>query len=161
MNWPTIPPILLSSFKLGAGSKLDTAPDGSQVLNVGYGSIASVDLGITPAQLQAYPPGTPPYAREGLYTLTFEAANFFPNYPGEYDIEIDFGTQKFAELYGWGQNLFTTVTMTCPSPAYLIIDQALPGGGPVQGAKDFTINIFNSSWPLMLKNLSLTFTPTN
>lgn len=159
MTWPTIPPILLTSFKLGVSSILTHAPDGSQVIEIGTN--ASVDLGISPAQLQAYPPGVSPYVREGTYTLSFDVMNVFPKYPGEYDVQVAFGTQQLCEAYGWGKEGFTTVVMTCPGPGYIVIDKALPSGGPVQSAHNLVITVTGSSWQMYYKNFSLTFTPIN
>ena len=169
---PTAVPIQNPSFEqgaigwqFGAGSTVTTAPDGKPAAGAGYGSSFYQVLTTTPAQLQALPP--PSYYKEGVYALTFSVMNYFPTYPGAYEVEIDFGTQKLCESYGWGTIVAEQVTIICPGPGYLVIDQALPSGDRVQGSENFVLHFTvndggggNGGWPLLFKGpVSLTFTP--
>lgn len=115
---------------------------------------------MTPLQYQ-------PTGGNGVYTLTFSESNPLGNYTGRFEVELSFGTQNLCDSYGWGTSVVLQVTVICPSPGYLIIDQSLPGGGSVQGAKDlvvtWTVNdgSFNGGWPVKFDNVSLKFTPIN
>lgn len=162
-----------TDWKLGAGTVLTTLPDGTKVVQAGYGSSFSVDLGITPVQVQKLPDGT--YAK-GIYTLSFLTVNGEPGYPGYFRWEIDFGTQELCDSGGWGMGAFLwngvygsfyRESFTCHSPAYIVADQALPGGGLVQGNKNLILTVtvndgsFNGGWPLVFKDAMLSFTPVN
>lgn len=133
----------------------------SSMLYAGYGGTFSQTLTVSPAKLQEYYPG---YFNEGVYVLKFSVANWFPAYPGYYTAEIDFGTQELCEASGWGTRTFTEVVLTCPAAGYIVADKSLPGGGPVQGAKDFVIHFAvndgspNGGWPVLFDNISLTYT---
>ena len=137
---------------------------GMPVGYAGYGGSFSQTLGVTPQTIQAPSPGWT-YATEGVYVLKFSVANFYANYPGYYTAEIDFGTQELCETSGWGTIYFNQVTLTCPGSNYIVFAKALPEGGPVQGSSDlvihFTVNTGagNGGWPVLFKNVSLTFTP--
>jgi hypothetical protein len=121
----------------------------------GYGGSFSQVLTTTPAQLQEYKPG---YTIEGKYILKFSPANYFPSYPGQYNVELYFGTQQLCEAHElWGTKTFTEVTITCPSPGYLIVDKALPLGGPVQGQQHFVLTFTGNGWPTRSKDYSLSF----
>lgn len=135
-------------------------PDGVTVAYAGYGSVFSQDLGVSPATIQAWP-GKPSYHKEGIYVLKFSVANYFPSYPGYYEAKISFGTQELCETTGWGTRNFTQVTLVCPSPGYLIVDKALPGGGPVQGQQNLAITFSAQGWTVLFDDVSLTFTPEN
>lgn len=130
---------------------------------LGYGQTFSQVLSLSPVQVQKPSPGWN-YGTEGIYTLTFSVSNYFPNYPGYYTAEIDFGTQELCEASGWGTSHWNQVSITCPSSNYLILAKSLPGGGPAQGRDNlvlhFTVNdgSFNGGWPLLFDNVSLTFT---
>lgn len=153
----TVMPAPFNSWKLGAGTVLTQALDGSEVIEIGYGSDASADLGVTPDQLQKLL--SSPYVVEGIYQLQFDVVNALPKYPGYYQFEVDFGLQELCSVEGWGKVTFTTVTVICPGPGYIVIDKALPGGGPVQGASNLVIHAKDTGWPVYFKNVSLTFTP--
>jgi hypothetical protein len=150
-----------TGWDFGSGSRLGTGPDGTTDAVAGFGSMFSQTLTTTPAQVQEYTPG---YARDGVYTLKFSVANYYPTYPGYYKVEIDFGTQELCESDGWGTRPFTQVTVTCPSPGYIVIYQAVPGGGAVQGNQPFVIHFTendgsaNGGWSLFFKDVSMTFT---
>lgn len=129
---------------------------------LGYGSSFSQDLGVTPQSIQKTPTGY----TDGVYVIHFQEQNHFPPYPGKWELELTFGTQKLCDWYGWGTR-HSSVIETCTSSAYLVIDQALPGGGPVQGGNNlvatWTVNdgSFNGGWPIIFKDAWLTFTPTD
>lgn len=152
-----------SGWTLGPGSRIDNG-----VLIAGYGSSFSQTLSVSPATVQAWP-GRPGYHREGVYLLKFSAGNYFPSYPGYYTVVVSFGTQELCDASKWGMATSTEITIVCPSPGYLIVDKALPLGGPVQGeqplAIKFTVNdgSANGGWPVLFPNpekISLTFTPS-
>jgi len=126
---------------------------------VGYGVPWKQDLGVTPASLQDRPVGI--YVAEGDYVLTFSVKNFFPTYPGYYDVSLTFGSQELCSIDGWGRRASTEITLKCPSPGYLIIDQKLPPPGPVQSASDLVLTFSVPGWQLYFTNVSLTFTPAN
>lgn len=133
-------------------------PDGRTVAVAGYGSTFSQTLSTNPLVVQQPSPGWQ-YVTEGTYQLEFAVANYFPSYPGYYTAEIDFGGQELCEASGWGTHKFVQVHLTCPGPGYLVIDKALPMGGPVQGAKPFVIKFTVSGWTLLFDQVALTFTP--
>lgn len=155
---PVVVPIQNPSFdsyvgwKFGPGSRIES---GRAI--AGYGSWLSQDLGVSPAHLQAL--ANHNYHAEGVYALKFSVANYFPNYPGYYEAKISFGTQELCETTGWGTRNFTQVTLVCPSPGYLIVDKALPGGGPVQGQQNLAITFSAQGWTLLFDDVSLEFTP--
>lgn len=150
--------LLIALFAQAGGQPINIPINSPGIL--GYGQTYSQDLGVTPLQFQ-------PNGGNGFYTLTFSANNPLGNYPGLYEIEFTFGTQKLCDDYKWGTGSVMQFTIVCSSPGYIIIDQALPGGGPVQGAKNlvvtWTVNdgSFNGGWPVDLTNASLTFSPIN
>lgn len=161
-------------WALGAGSGLVPLPDGTMAVGAGYGSSFSRDLGISPAQIQTLPVGG--CCTKGIYQMNFSVVNGEPGYPGYYTAEVYFGTQELCEASGWGMGAFLwngaygsfyRNSFTCHSPAYLIWAKSLPGGGTAQGQSNlfvkFTVNdgSFNGGWPLVFKDVSLTFTPTN
>lgn len=149
--------IPLSAWQLSAGSRIETLPDGQPALEVGYGSSAYVDLGISPLQLQG-PIGS---NKEGRYKLTFSDQNYFPPYPGYYQFEVDFGTQELCSAEGWGMMNFTEFTIECGGPGYIVVDQALPSGGLVQGSNHLIINLTVPGWPIHFRKVSFTFTSTH
>ena len=138
---------------------------------VGYGVPYIETLSLSPSQFQvpvvagAISWNTPPYGYEGVYTLTFDVQNFFPAYPGWYDVEIYFGTQKLCEVAGWGRRAVQTVSVPCGSPGYIIIDQTLgidPGaisGGSahVQSVEPFQITYSVPGWQLAITNVQFTW----
>jgi len=157
----------VSGWQIGAGSgvfqptNLNTCgialpPDGATVAIAGYGSKFSQTLSTTPSQLQEYRPG---YASDGVYTLKFSVANYFPTYPGYYEAKVSFGTQELCETSGWGARTFTQVTLVCPASAYIVIDKSLPGGGLVQGKSNLAVTFTAPGWTLLFDNVSLSFTP--
>ena len=129
-----------------------------QQFTIGYGSSQSQVLGKSPEQLQAIPT-RPHYYNEGMYRLSFSVQNYFPSYPGYFTAEVSFGTQELCEMSGWGTINAKQVTLECPGPNYIVIDQALPAGGPVQGSQPIAISFSVPNWQLMFSNISLTFTP--
>lgn len=155
-----IPVPSLDKWQLSADTHLVKLPDDTNAIQA-QGSTFSVDLGITPHRVQADPNHPQPgYALDGIYQLTFSVANALPSYPSGYDIEISYGTQQLFECYGWGTAIFSQITVNFPSPHYLIIYHAMPGGGPPQGENNLVINGAESGgWPLLFKDVSLTFTP--
>lgn len=124
----------------------------------GYGGSFSQNLGISPQAVQKPSPGWQ-YVTEGVYTLNFSVANYFPNYPGYYTAEIYFGTQELCETSGWGASHFSQVTLTCPSSGYIVIAKSLPSGGPVQGANDLVVKFSVSGWTVLFDKVSLEFIP--
>ena len=133
---------------------------------LGYGATFTQDLGISPAQIQTSPCG---YSWDGVYTLTFTVKNddSLPKYPGWWEVEITFGTQKLCDDYGWGTRGFTQTIKSCPAPAYIVNAKSLPGGGPVQGSNNLVAKWMvndgsaNGGWPIKFYDASLTFTPVN
>lgn len=144
-------PIQAGGWILGPGSRIDNG-----ILIAGYGSSFSQTLSTTPAQLQEYKLG---YTIEGTYILKLSVVNYFPSYPGYYTAEVSFGTQELCETSGWGTKSFTEVTLVCPGPGYLIVDKALPLGGPVQGQQPLVIKFSVNGWTELFDNVSLSFTP--
>lgn len=162
----TIP---VSAWQLGAGSGIVQLPDGSQAIGAGYGSSFSVDLGVTPAQLQADPAhlGNFGYAINGIYRVKFSVENQLTVYPGYDTVKVSFGTQELCEASIWGMETFFEVPMICLGPRYLVNGNSLPGGGAPQGRNNLVVTVTvndgsaNGGWPLYFKNVSLTFTPSN
>lgn len=127
------------------------------------GQISSQDLGVTPQQIQAIP-GRPGYYYEGTYTLTFTAKNYYPNYPGYFEVKLSFGTQELCDASGVATIQAAQVTVTCPVSNYIVIDRGLPSGGPVQGGSDLAVTWTVGgngwpNWPIQFDSVSLTFTP--
>ena len=118
----------------------------SSGLYAGYGGSFSQALSTAPAQMQEYKPG---YTVEGVYVLKFSTINNFPSYPGYYTAEVSFGTQELCETSGWGTKPLTEITLVCPSPGYLIVDKALPLGGPAQGQQNFKLTVTVQGWTLL------------
>lgn len=142
-----------AGWKFGAGSRIDS---GRAV--AGYGSVFSQDLGVSPSAIQALS-NKPHYHAEGVYTLKFSVANYFPSYPGYYEAKISFGTQELCDASGWGTRTSTQITVVCPSPGYLLVDKALPAGGPAQGSSNLTITFSAPGWAVFFDDVSLSFTP--
>lgn len=157
-------PIQNPSFEQGAeGWKFGTnsgtmQSNGVPVAFAGYGGAFSQDLGVSPSQLQAMP-NKPGYHVEGVYALKFSVASYFPSYPGYYEAKISFGTQELCETTGWGMRTSKEITLVCPSPGYLIVDKALPAGGPAQGSNNLAITFSVNGWTLLFDDVSLNFTP--
>lgn len=144
-------PIQSAGWVLGPGSRIENG-----AIIAGYGSSFSQTLSMTPSQLQEYRPG---YVNEGAYVLKFSIINYFPSYPGYYEAKISFGTQELCETTGWGTRAFSQITLTCPSPGYLIVDKSLPSGGPVQGQQPLAISFHVDGWIVLFDKVSLEFTP--
>lgn len=134
-------------------------PDGTTVAIAGYGSRFYQTLTVSPLIVQKPSPSWK-YVTEGNYTLTISVANYFHSYPGYYTVEVDFGSQELCEATGWATGNFSQVSVVCPGPGYLVIDKALPNGGPVQGSQNFVINGYVQGWPVLFDKASLTFTPS-
>ena len=134
----------------------------NQTFELGYGATNSQPLSVSPVQLQAVP-GQSFQFIEGTYTLNFTVKNHFAAYPGYWTAQIDFGTQELCSMDGWGTAAVKQITMACPGPGYIVADQALPGGGPVQGAQPLTVNfsVPTGDWPIFFDKVALTFTPDN
>lgn len=131
-------------------------PDGKTVAYAGYGGAFSQTLTTTPASLQEYKPG---YSIDGVYVLKFSVANYFPVYPGYYEVKVSFGAQELCDASGWGTRNFAQISLVCPSPDYFIIDQALQPDGPAQGASNLKITFTGSGWLVLFDDVSLSFTP--
>jgi hypothetical protein len=122
------------------------------------------NLGVTPASLQQKP-GQP--LNDGVYVLKFTVQDYVGKYPGGYDVELDFGSQKLCESYGWGTVNITDIVVACPSPTYIVHDQELPGSGPQQqgfippqGQNPLVLTFTKyAGWYMSITNVSLTFTP--
>lgn len=160
---PIIVPIENPSFEQGAGWQFGPNTGAMQFNNLpvgyaGYGGAFSQTLAINPLTVQKPSPGWQ-YVTEGVYVLKFSVANYFPNYPGYYEAKISFGTQELCDTSGWGTRTFTEVTLACPSPGYLIVDKALPAGGPAQGSSDLAITFSAPGWTVLFDKVSLEFTP--
>jgi hypothetical protein len=139
---------------------------------LGSGNSIAIPLAVSPYQLQD-DPNHPGYLRDGFYTLTFTVQNVDGPYPGYWSAEIDFGTQELGSQDGWASQgptsrspnnvpSTTTITMVCPAPHYIVQDQALPGGGPVQGQQPFVLNFSSGPgpfWPVNFNIVSFTYTP--
>lgn len=159
--------LLLATFLLfifAQGGQPISVPIQHHQFELGYAATFAQTLPVSPRTVQSPSPGWQ-YGTEGVYTLTFSVANYFPNYPGYYTAEIGFGSQELCEASGWGTSHPSQVIVTCPSSNYLVIDKALPGGGAVQGNEPlvlhFTVNDGspNGGWPVLFDDVSLTFTP--
>jgi len=143
-----------------------TAPDGKTVAYVGYGSSFSQDTGVRPFDLQGDPshPGQFGYAVDGTYTLKFWVTNNFGVYPGPFEATVAFvgkpGTQKICQKYGWAAQPFQEITVICPSPRYLVVDQWLdiPGAPPADPDAHIVISFEGDGWTVLLDKVSLTFT---
>lgn len=163
-------PIQNASFEQGTAgwqfgpSSGITQSNGKTVAYAGYGGTFSQDLGISPMQLQKDQLG---HVIDGVYTLKFSIANYFPPYPGYYEVKVSFGAQELCDASGWGTRNFSQISLVCPSPDYFIIDQALQPDGPAQGASNLKITFTGSGWLVLFKGdcslpkcpISLTFTP--
>jgi hypothetical protein len=170
MTTPIVIPIENPSFTEGTkgwqfGNSSGVAQVGGESFAyAGYGGTFFQELTESPAKVQQAPGQQPGYYVEGFYALKFSVKNFFPSYPGKYDVELYYGTQSLGETYGWGTAAKTEVTVIIPSPGYMIAAKSLPTG-PLQGQKNFSIHITasdgtaNGGWTLLFKDFSLTFTP--
>lgn len=126
--------------------------------SLGYGQSNSQALTVTPYQVQD-DPNHPGYLRDGFYKLTFTVQNYFPTYPGYYDVQVLFGTQEFCETSGWAAGAVQQITLICPAPHYIVEYQALPSGGPVQGSNPFALTFFVPGWQILFNNIAFTYTP--
>lgn|SRR5215471_948554 len=124
-----------------------------------------LNTGVTPASLQlpsGHVPGT-----DGVYVLKFSVQNFYPHYPGYFEATLTFGSQELCSTDGWVTANVTDIVKTCPSPGYIVWDQALPGSGPTgqgyvpaQGNQPLVLTLSNpEGWQLFYSNPSLNFTP--
>lgn len=150
-----------SGWQLGYSTGVTQLTTGGQAGYAGYGGTLSQTLAATPKQIQAPSPGWP-YVTDGVYALTFSATNYYGVYPDYLTAEIDFGTQEFCKQSFWATQQWHRITMICPSPGYLIIDAALDDSGnssPVQSSQPFVIHFTGGGWPVLFKNVSLTFSP--
>jgi hypothetical protein len=171
VSTPIVIPIENPSFTEGttgwqfAGGGGVAQVNGRLVAYAGYKSSFSQTLAASPSKVQQSPILPAGYYVEGVYALKFSVANFFPAYPGYFTVEIDYGSQELGESSGWGTAAFNEVTLVWASPGYIIADKALPDGGPVQGAQNFTLHFTvndgsaNGGWTLLFTDISLTFTP--
>lgn len=148
----------VAGWQFGPGSGIAQSSIGPAAY-AGYGSAFSQTLSIAPSELQQIP-NSPGYYTEGLYLLKFSVVNYFPSYPGYYTAEVSFGTQELGEASGWGTKSFQEIVLVCPSPAYIVFDQALLDGGPVQGSEKLKLVISTPTggWTLLFNKFSLTFT---
>lgn len=127
-------------------------------------------------------------ARQGVYLLQFDVANWFYVYPGDWNAMLYQGTldpngnivdmngnrwtlspAPFCNESGWALGDMKRVTVTCSLPAYLINNgrDSLSVGGQVKG--NIVIVIQNgvanpalgghAGWPILIDNVSLTFSP--
>lgn len=166
---PIVIPIQNPSFEQGATSWNFIPSSGVMQLNgvpvayAGYKGSFWQDLGVSPLKIQQRPDKPQGYNYEGVYTLKFQAANYFPHYPGYYEVKLSFGTQELCEASRWGMADLTEVTLSCTSSGYLISAKSLPGGGPAQGQQNFVLTFHvddgspNGGWPVNATKFSLTF----
>lgn len=153
-----LPAILLSLLLQDGTIQPVNVPVKTTSFDIGYGTVHSEDLGISPKTIQAPSPGWQ-YGTEGTYTLAFDVVNYFPGYPGYYTAEIDFGTQELCEASGWGMSRMSHITIVCPGSNYIVLAKALPLGGPVQGAQNLVLHFTVPGWQLLFSNVNLTFQP--
>jgi len=110
-------------------------------------------------------PGQPGYAIDGVYTMKFWVANRFGGYPGYFEAKISFvgapGTQELCPTEGWATRKFHEVTLVCPSPAYLVVDQwlSITGAPPADPNAHIVISFTAPGWIVLFDNISLNFTP--
>jgi hypothetical protein len=136
-------------------------PDGSTVVllfdELGNPATVYQDLGVTAADLQAL-------ARDGLYVMTFYVANYNNTYPGYYEAKLSLGANELCSADGWATYKFKPVTLTCPSPGFVVYDQwpGWSGAAPFDPSAHLILSIsaLDRGWPLMADLPSLTFTPT-
>lgn len=119
-------------------------------------------------------------AREGVYVLQFDVANWFYAYPGDWNAMLYQGTRDaggdlvlspapFCNQSGWTLGDMKRVTVTCPLPAYLINNggDSLSVGGQVKGNIVIVIQsgVANpalgnhAGWPVLIDNVALNFSP--
>lgn len=117
-------------------------PDGKQVASLGNSSMFQ-DLKVAP--------------QIGIYVLKFYVANWFYSYIGGYSASITEGTKTVCATSGWAVGDFTQVTAVCPVSGYIANNDRFwssPG--------NLVLHFSNSEgWPIIVDNISLTFTPTN
>jgi len=133
-----------------------TAQDGQNVAFAGGGESFSQDTGVKPSELQVH--------KDGFYKMKFWVANYFGAYPGYFEGKIllvgSTGTQELCSTDGWAMLHWAEVTLTCPSPYYLIYDQLLiPGSPPADPNAHLAIVFSATGWTVLFDNVSLTFTP--
>ena len=138
------------------------APNGQQVAYAGYGSTFYQDTVIKASDLQAV------YPSEGVYTLQFSVVGYFHSYPaGYYEAKLLLGTDpghELCETAGWGTQSWRKVTLTCPSPKYLVF-QRWPNNVPGIDYATFdpnahlVISFTGQGWPMLFDDVSLTFEP--
>ena len=112
--------------------------------------------------------------------LQFDVANWFYPYPGDWNAMLYQGIRDaggnlvlspapFCNQSGWALGDMKRVTMTCPLSSYLINNgaDALTVGGQVKGN---IVIVFQSGvpnpalgghheWPILIDNVSLSFSP--
>jgi len=127
-------------------------------------------------------------ATDGVYTLKFSVKSFFFNYPGYFEVVITMGpqtctitgcapvpcpitgctaanpgSQEICSRDGWSESDYADVTISCPNPIYLVIDQSLslPGVPPATQTSmlPITLTFFTPSWSVWYKDAFFTFTP--
>lgn len=127
-------------------------------------------------------------ARPGVYVLQFDVANWFYVYPGDWNARlyqaspdpdgniVDMNGNRwtlspapFCNQSAWAEGDMKRMTVTCPLPAYLIYNgrDSLSVGGQVKG--NIVIYFANgggnpalgghAGWPILLDNVSLSFSP--
>lgn len=159
-----------SGWQIGAGSGTTQTDCNGNALGVtaayaGYGSSFSQLLTTTPKSLQEFQPN---HYTDGIYILQFDARSCFVSYPGYYIVEIRFGSQELCDAsLGWPTRSFQRVMMICLAHAYIVENQALPGGGGVQSGMPFVLKLTandgssNGGWPVLARNFVFSFMPTN
>lgn len=126
-------------------------------------------------------------ARPGVYVLQFDIANWFYPYPGNWNARLyqaspdpngsvvdvngnrwTLSPAPFCNESSWAMGDMKRITMTCPLSPYLIYNgrDSLSVGGQVKGNiaiyfQNFTDPALggHGGWPILIDNVSLTFTP--
>jgi len=132
---------------------------------LGSNQTSSETLDVTPASLQEFKPG---YTHDGTYTLRFSIQNYFISYPGYYTATISYGSQELCEISGWGDKAVTEITLACPSPGYLVINDSFSPpdasgnytAGPPQGTSNFILTFRGAGWPTLFSGISFAYTPS-
>jgi hypothetical protein len=147
-------------------------PDGSQVAYGQAGATFTQDTGAIPSVLQAA-------SGDGLFTLSFYVDSYTWGYPGYYEAKVLYGSsqhvagqpdainaQELCEADGWATHHWTLVSISCPSPYYIVYDRwpdwfnvLESNNAPFDPNAHVILSFTAPGWMVMFDSVSLTFTP--
>ena len=128
---------------------IPTPPDGKTVAFLQAATITQ-DLGVSASEVQAGP-------WDGVYVMKFSVYNYYHGYPGYYEARILLGENELCSTDGWGLKTWTTISLSCPAPDYIVFAQ-WPNGNTFDPNAHLVISLSSDGWPVMFDAVSLTFT---